>query len=92
MGRIIDIGMGGLAFECFGEEESANHPKELEIFVTDSAFRLNMPCQLVYELPTHESPLTSCQKKRCGVQFGKLTEYQTSLLSRFIERHTIDEV
>jgi hypothetical protein len=92
MGRIIDISMGGLAFECFCDEESANRPKELEIFVTDSSFRLNIPCQLVYDLPTYESPLTSCKKKRCGVQFGELTEYQTSLLARFIERHTVGEV
>lgn len=92
IGRIIDIGMGGLSFECFGKEESANHPKELEIFVADSTFRVNMPCQLVYELPIHESPLTFFKKRRCGVQFGELTEYQTSLLSRFIERHTMGEV
>ncbi|UCG81250.1 MAG: PilZ domain-containing protein [Desulfobacterales bacterium] len=92
MGRIVDISMSGLAFECFGEEEPATRPKELEIFVTDSSFRLNMPCQLVYGLPTYESPLTSYKKKRCGVQFGDLTEYQTSLLADFIEHHTLGEV
>jgi hypothetical protein len=84
--------MGGLTFECFGDKEPVGCPKKLEIFVTDSSFRLNMPCQLVYDLPTYQSPLTSCNKKRFGVQFGELTGYQASLLSRFIERHAAGEV
>jgi hypothetical protein len=92
MGRIIDISLAGLAFDSFGDEESENRAKELEIFVTNSKFSLNIPCELVYEMPTYESPLTACKKKRCGVKFGKLTEYQTSLLSSFIQRYTVGEV
>jgi len=93
VGQIIDIGMDGLAFECLGSEEPLSRPNKLEIFVTDSAFCLKeLPCQIIYNLPTHQSPLSSLNKKRYGVQFGKLTPHQTSQLAHFIEHHTTGEV
>ncbi len=93
MGRVIDINMYGLAFEYVNGEDSPVHPNELEIFVSDSAFRLNkVPCQIIYELTVYESPLSSGNKKRCGVEFGELTPKQTSQLSDFIEHHTTGEV
>jgi len=89
VGRIIDIGLDGLAFEYIDGEKPPGRPDELEIFVTDSVFRLkNLPCQSIYDLTIYESPLSSLNKKRCGVQFGKLTSHQKAQLAYFIEHHT----
>jgi len=93
MGQIIDIGMDGLAFECIGSEEPSSRPNKLEIFVTNSAFCLKeLPCQIVYDLTTYQSPLSPLNKKRYGVQFGKLTPHQKAQLADFIEHHTIGAV
>jgi hypothetical protein len=93
VGRIIDIGIDGLAFEYVDGEKPPGRPDELEIFVSNSVFRLkNLPCQSIYDLTIYESPLSSLNKKRCGVQFGKLTSRQKAKLSYFIEHHTAGAV
>ena len=92
-GQITDIGMDGLAFECVGSEEPSSRPNKLEIFVTNTAFCLKeLPCQIIYDLTIYQSPFSSLNKKRYGVQFGKLTPKQTSQLAHFIEHHTIGAV
>ena len=58
-------------------------PENLELGVSK-----NLVCRLFTE---EESPLTSGNKKRCGVEFGELTPKQTSQLADFIEHHTIGE-
>jgi hypothetical protein len=89
MGRIIDIGEDGLAFECLGAEDRPSRPNELEIVVTESAFRLNhIPCEIIYDLTIYENPVTSSSKRRFGVQFGKLTDYQRDQIECFIKNHT----
>ncbi len=89
VGRIIDIGMDGLAFEYVDGEEPPSRPNELEIFVTDSNFHLKgLPCQSIYDLTLYKSPLSAWSKQRCGVQFGELTPDQKAQLAYFIEHHT----
>jgi len=93
MGQIIDIGMDGLAFECVSSEEPLSRPNRLEIFVNSSTFSLKgLPCQIVYDLTTYQSALSSCNKKRYGVKFGSLTSDQRLQIKHFIENHTVDEV
>ncbi|UCD86737.1 MAG: PilZ domain-containing protein [Desulfobacterales bacterium] len=92
MGRIIDIGADGLAFEYVDGEDTPSRPNELEIIVTDSAFRLNhIPCEIIYDLTIYENPVASSNKKRFGVQFGKLTDYQRDQIQYFIRNHTTIE-
>jgi len=93
MGQIIDIGMDGLAFECVSSQEPLSRPNKLEIFVTGSAFFLKgLPCQIIYDLTTYQSALSSLTKKRYGVEFGSLTSDQRLQINNFIENHTVDEV
>lgn len=89
VGRIIDISMGGLAFDCVVPEEETIHATTLEIFLPDGSFHLgNIPCQAIWDMITYESPLTPTKKKRCGVQFGQLTRTQEVQLEYFIDNHT----
>jgi hypothetical protein len=92
MGRLVDINMSGLALEYIDIDEPVIKPVELEIFVANSPFRMNLSCETIYDLTIYESPLSSWNKKRCGVEFGELTPDQTSQLEYFIDHHTTGEV
>ena len=88
---MINISMGGLAFEYVAAKEPSIEATELELFVTDSVFRLyGVPCKSVWDLPVYKHPTISLQKRQSGVQFGQLTSYQKSQLKLFIENHTCD--
>ena len=92
MGRLVDINMYGLALEYINVDEPVIKPVELEIFVANNPFRMNLSCETIYDLTIYESPLSSWNKKRCGVEFGELTPDQTSQLKYFMEHHTTGEV
>jgi len=82
--------MGGLAFDYVVGEKLPKPPTELEIFVKGSTFRLNnIPCKAIWVKASRQSPVTSINKRRCGVRFGELTDYQKLKLKEFIETHTI---
>jgi hypothetical protein len=81
--------MGGLMFEYVATKEPSVQATELELFVTDSVFRLyGVPCRSVWDLPVYKHPTMPLQKRQSGVQFGKLSPHQKSQLEFFIENHT----
>lgn len=90
-GRLVNISLDGLMLEYITTKEPSVEPTELEIFVTNSIFRLyGLPCKSVWDLPVYKHPTTSIQKRRCGVQFGELSAQQISQLEYFIHNHTSD--
>jgi hypothetical protein len=92
VGKIIDISPEGLSFDYAGSEQLSSELSELDILITDNGFRLNnLPYKAVSSIETYESPLGSVSKKRCGVQFGGLTQSQISQLKHFIERYASSE-
>jgi hypothetical protein len=93
VGRLIDISIGGLSFDYVTTQEPSGEPTELEIFVTDSAFRLyKIPCKTITDFKTFEIPHTRSHRRRSGVQFGVLTESQKSQIEYFIQNYTTEEV
>lgn len=93
-GRLVSISMGGLVFEYLAKQASSIEATELDIFLLQGAFELrHIPCQRIWDLPTYELlPTTPLQKRRCGVEFGELTQSQISQLEYFIQNHTTGEV
>jgi hypothetical protein len=90
-GRLVNISMGGLMFEYVATKEPSVEATELELFVTDSVFRLyGVPCRSVWDLPVYIHPTMPLQKRRSGVEFGQLSPHQRSQLEFFIENHTSD--
>jgi hypothetical protein len=73
--------MGGLAFDYLTGKAPSIEATNLEVFLTDSLFRL-----AIYEMEH-----CTLHKRRCGVQFGELTENQVSQLEHFIENFTTGE-
>jgi hypothetical protein len=93
-GRLISISMSGLMFEYLTNQASSIEATELDILLVDGAFELShVPCQRIWDLPTYELiPTSPLQKRRCGVEFGELTQSQISQLEYFIQNHTTGEV
>ncbi len=88
VGKIIDISPEGLAFDYAGSEQLPEELSELDILITDNGFRLNkLPYRTVSSIETYESPFGSMSKRRCGVQFGGLTQRQISQLKQFIQNY-----
>lgn len=93
VGRLIDISMGGLAFDYLVDGVLPKPPAELEIFVKGGAFRMNgIPCEAIWANTTDEGRVTSIRKRKCGVRFGKLTDHQKAKLKELIETYTTGEV
>ena len=93
MGRLIDISMGGLTFDWVTSEVLPIEATRVDICRTGSLFILyNLPCRTIWELSIYEKRPTSLHRKRCGLQFGKLTPQQVSQLKYFIQNHTTSEV
>jgi c-di-GMP-binding flagellar brake protein YcgR len=89
IGQITDISMGGLAFHYMPGEEP-NGSKELNIFLAESSFYLRkIPFDTVWDQDARQVPFSSINIRRCGVEFGSLSDAQSSQLERFIESYTV---
>jgi hypothetical protein len=92
VGRLIDISMGGLAFDHVVDDVLPKPPAELEIFVKGGAFRINgISCEAIWAKTADEGRVTLIKKRKCGVRFGRLTDDQKAKLKEFIETYTMGE-
>jgi|SRR4030067_3653103 len=94
IGRVIDIGPGGLSFEFIDDEESRWEFSKKDISLWVNEFRVSdIPCKIVYDIPIHPPPeykfLTFHLKtRRCGLQFETLTENQKAQLEFVFKTYT----
>ena len=92
-GRLIDISMGGLTFDCVTDQVLPLEATKLDICLTGSTlFLCDLPCRNIWEFSIYERKATSLHRKRCGVQFGELAPDQKRQLKYFIQNHTTGEV
>ena len=95
LGRIIDISKGGLAFSYHENGEPLHKLFELDILLGDNGFYLDkVPFNAVWDFQVvidEEAPASSLAPRRCGVQFGALSDDQESQLDYFIQNHTLGE-
>ena len=93
LGRIIDIGMGGLSFSHMASERPSIGLFELDIFIIDGDFYLERVLfEATSDFKTYENPFSSITMRRSGVRFGELGHNQVSQLEHFIQNYTIGEV
>ena len=93
LGRIIDIGTGGLGLTYIHGQELSKAFSELDIFVAIRDFYLyNMPFETIWDFETDATRFSSLRTKRSGLQFRQLTQAQISGLEYFIENHTTGEI
>ncbi|MBW1741830.1 MAG: PilZ domain-containing protein, partial [Deltaproteobacteria bacterium] len=92
LGKIKDISRGGMAFEYVTFEGAKEDSGEIDLFVSGARFHLSrMPAQTVYDSGVADNHYTFSpfvERRRCAVQFGELTQEQTTQLNHFLETHT----
>lgn len=92
VGRLIDISMGGLAFDYVVDDVLPKPPAEVEIFVKGGIFRMSgIPCKAIWAETTNQGRITVIRKRKCGVEFGELTDDQKAQLKAFLETFTDGE-
>ena len=97
MGQIIDISMGGIAFRYMDSKKPTDE-SHLNMFLTEGNVCLDqVPIKAVsdHEIPNtvlcktvDEIPPSCRTMRRCGAQFGDLTQHQMSQLQQCIQNHT----
>ena len=94
VGRVKDISMGGLSFEHIYDEDLEGDPSKSDVSLwVDTYSMADIPCRVVYDIPISEPPQYDhlsihFRTRRCGVQFGNLTENQETQLSFLLKIHT----
>jgi hypothetical protein len=92
LGKIKDISRGGLAFEYVTSEGRMEDSREIDIFISGARFHLTrVPAKAIYDTEIVNHGFTFApfvEMRRCGVQFGELTEVQASQLDDFLKIHT----
>ncbi len=91
MGSVIDVSEGGLAFRYISNGKRPSESFELDILYSQQLVYIDkMPFKTVSDAEmTGESASKLFPVRRCGVQFGELTEAQKSKLEYLIQNHTL---
>jgi hypothetical protein len=93
LGRIIEIGKGGLSFSYIADEELPNLSSQLDIFLAIQNFYLyNVPFKTIWDFETDNVRFASIRTRRSGLKFEHLTTDQISRLESFIHNHTAGKV
>jgi len=89
MGDIVDICMGGLSFHYIGTEKQSSRSSYLDILLGNSGFFLHkVPVKTISDVESDPATGVGTGTRRCGIQFGDLTEEQKFHLRYFIQAHT----
>ena len=89
LGTLINITMNGLTFHYIGREEALSELAQLGILFPDNHFYLfKVPCKIISDLKLYKNHPSPISMRRCGVQFGELTQSQASQLQYFIQNYT----
>lgn len=93
LGQIIEISASGLSFLHLSGKEPLEGPSELVIILADRSFYFEkMPCSIVSDMDVcTELFMGSKTVRRGSVQFGELTNEQTSQLEHFIRNYAMGE-
>jgi len=93
LGRLVDLGLGGLSLECLsdcGEQEIsalADTPCDLGIFLSSRQFFLSdIRASLIYsrEQDSNRHSFLGSRFKRCGFSFEDLDQKQEQALREFM--------
>ncbi len=93
VGRIKNISISGLVIEYLTDDDSVAGNSRVDIFIRGEKFYLSkLPCKIVYDVPIEpsaSSQVSGLIRKRCGVQFNRLTSRLRKRLEGFLKVGTI---
>jgi len=94
VGRIKNIGLGGLAFDYISAVGMDGDFSRIDIFlIGDVSHLYDITCEIAYDIqqPVPYKKIESIKPsstRRCGIKFVTLTEDDTTQLKFFLESHT----
>ncbi len=89
LGQLIDISIGGLSFKYIADVERPYTSRELDILLPGGAFYLaGVPFRTISDYGLDGEREDGLTTRRCGVEFGPLTEAQKIELNYFIEYYS----
>ena len=94
VGKLIDLSLGGLAFEYLSDEDHNGAYSQIDIFKVGEVFNLhNLPCKIVYDIPIFQACDSTAlskhiQNRRCGIEFNNISKESNEQLTLFLEYHT----
>lgn len=93
LGPILDISQGGLAFSYHLTGKPTNGSFELDIFLIGHGVLVErVPFHIVSDHKVVTKSKHDClPRRRCGVQFGRLTQSQSLQMEQFMQNLVIPE-
>ncbi len=92
VGRINNISLGGVSCSCtFVDSTACDKNTHLDIFFSHSDNPIHLqdiPVSIASAEMSLGSVFSCLFSRRCGIQFGELTESQEDLLKEFIAHYT----
>jgi hypothetical protein len=94
LGQIMDISMGGLAFNYIASGGNADSTNALDILLAyKGLYMKKIRFKTISDFQiANKSPFTPITMRRRGIKFDKLTPKQTSMLKNFIQKRTINSM
>jgi hypothetical protein len=92
VGDVLDISSNGLALRYIADEAPSDRLSELTLVSPEHRFRLaKLPIRAVSDFEIAKVPFGFVAPRRLGLQFGELTQDQTSQLEYLIGNHTAND-
>jgi hypothetical protein len=89
VGRITDIGLGGIGFCHVDRKAPLGALHQFDMFHVDNGFSLKkIPFEKVWDAEFKKGPFGFMTIRRTGIQFGELTYSQRSQIEYFILNYT----
>jgi hypothetical protein len=89
VGRITDIGLGGIGFAHVDRREPLDGLRQFDMFHVHNGFNLKkVPFQTIWDLEFRKGLFGLMTIRRTGIQFGELTYSQRCQLEHFILNYT----
>jgi len=90
IGLINDISLGGVKYTQKLKMVPNDNPiHSIDLIADDNCLMIDIPCEFAWNVEVKREPYSNLRDLRqCGIQFGKLTPKQISLLKNLIYRYT----
>lgn len=98
IGKVRDIGLGGLAFEHIYEDDLMEGETRKSLTLLIQGINLSkIPCRIIYnhelQIPFEFDQLAiQLTTRRCGIEFESLTEQQIAQLERLLNINTEEKI
>jgi hypothetical protein len=93
VGRLADIGKGGLAVVYLFDQSRKDSHCRIDIIARDLDLLVeSVPCKVVYDKPIEDqNSLLGMESRRCGLELGPLSDSQATVLKSLLARHGLRE-